>query len=301
MYDSTKDTQKHIDEVIKQGTKFALKLQKQIQKHDASKLKSPEKDGFDKYTPMLAKMEYNSPEYKKCLAELKDPYLNHHYANNSHHPEHFENGIDGMNLYDLIEMLCDWKAAVKRNKNGNIYKSLEINKSRFKISNQLYNILLNTIKCDDNGSVQVMAMAYEKKEEIQRIKSQTKSIVSWWCLLDYFKKYEDINNLTQHEQGKLAGLLHNLAADKVKDSNSKEVKLKILNDYWKEKLELDKDERNVVNVFWDKFNKEKIKREYNKLDDVARDFVKDIDVVINLISSGTRESIDTYLNNNFGV
>lgn len=155
MYNSTKDTQKHINEVIKQGTKFALKLQKQIQKHDASKLKSPEKEGFDKYTPMLAKMEYNSPEYKKCLEELKDPYLKHHYESNSHHPEHFENGIDGMNLYDLIEMLCDWKAAVKRNKNGNIYKSLEINKGRFKISNQLYNILLNTVKCDDNSSVQV--------------------------------------------------------------------------------------------------------------------------------------------------
>jgi hypothetical protein len=35
------------------------------------------------------------------------PALKHHYENNRHHPEHFKNNIDDMNLIDLIEMLCD--------------------------------------------------------------------------------------------------------------------------------------------------------------------------------------------------
>lgn len=166
-YDSRLDTKKHINQVIEEGVKFTSKLrsqsshydakmlgaiddfinkfQRQIAKHDASKLVSPEKDGFDKYTPMLAKMEYGSDEYKKCLNELQHPYLDHHYANNSHHPEHFKNGINGMNLFDLIEMLCDWNAAVKRNKNGDIEKSLEINKDRFKIEPDLYVVLGNTV------------------------------------------------------------------------------------------------------------------------------------------------------------
>jgi len=44
------------------------------------------------------------------------PAIEHHYKNNRHHPEHFNNGIDEMNLVDLIELLCDWKAASERNK-----------------------------------------------------------------------------------------------------------------------------------------------------------------------------------------
>lgn len=49
-----------------------------------------------------------------------------------------------MNLMQLVEMWLDWCAACKRNKDGNILKSLEINKDRFKLSNQLYRILCNT-------------------------------------------------------------------------------------------------------------------------------------------------------------
>ena len=46
------------------------------------------------------------------------PAIDHHYANNRHHPEHWPNGINDMTLMDLIEMLADWKAATARNKNG---------------------------------------------------------------------------------------------------------------------------------------------------------------------------------------
>lgn len=53
-------------------------------------------------------------------------------------------GINGMNLFDLIEMFLDWKAAGERDSGGNIYKSIELNKDRFKISDQLAKILVNT-------------------------------------------------------------------------------------------------------------------------------------------------------------
>lgn len=98
---------------------------------------------FDKWTPILKALEYGSEEYKKSLEKLKVA-LNHHYENNSHHPEYYEDGIDGMDLFDVVEMFFDWCAATKRNKDGNIYKSLDINKDRFKMSDQLYNIMKNT-------------------------------------------------------------------------------------------------------------------------------------------------------------
>lgn len=111
--------------------------------HDASKLSSPEKELFDEYTPKLAGCTYGSDEYKEYLQGLKVA-LDHHYANNSHHPEHYENGVEGFDLFDLIEMFFDWKAASERHNDGNIFKSIEINKKRFNISYQLSSILKNT-------------------------------------------------------------------------------------------------------------------------------------------------------------
>lgn len=55
-------------------------------------------------------------------------------------------GIFGMSLLDVIEMLADWKAAGMRHANGNITQSLEINRKRFGISEQLFMILQNTVK-----------------------------------------------------------------------------------------------------------------------------------------------------------
>ena len=48
--------------------------------------------------------------------------------------------------FSLIEMLADWKAASLRHANGDIFESLRINKERFQISDQLIEILENTIR-----------------------------------------------------------------------------------------------------------------------------------------------------------
>lgn len=53
--------------------------------------------------------------------------------------------ISNMTLIDLIEMMCDWKAATLRHGDGDIYKSLEMNATRFGYSEQLHKILKNTI------------------------------------------------------------------------------------------------------------------------------------------------------------
>lgn len=80
---------------------------------------------------------------KGYLKELKVA-LDSHYAKKSHHPEHYENGVNGFDLFDLIEMFFDWKAAGERHADGNIYKSIEINKDRFKLSDQIVDIFSNT-------------------------------------------------------------------------------------------------------------------------------------------------------------
>ena len=54
--------------------------------------------------------------------------------------------VDGMSLFDLVEMLMDWKAATERMQGGgDILRSLAINTERFHLSPQLARILANTI------------------------------------------------------------------------------------------------------------------------------------------------------------
>lgn len=143
MYDSSKDTLLHIQRVNQLLHEFAIALIKRGDVHDKSKLEEPEKSEFDRLTPILKELTYGSEEYSAARAALGKA-LAHHYENNSHHPEHYPNGIDGMSLFDLVEMFCDWMAATERMKDGDIYKSIEINRVRFKMSDQLVNIFYNT-------------------------------------------------------------------------------------------------------------------------------------------------------------
>ena len=137
------ETQKHIEKVRKYIRFFTDKLTTRGELHDASKLETPEVELFAEHTENLSKINYGSDEYKKELEELA-PALEHHYAVNRHHPQYHRDGINGMNLLDIIEMLCDWKASSERQKNGNLLKSIEINAERFGIDKQLMQILVNT-------------------------------------------------------------------------------------------------------------------------------------------------------------
>lgn len=143
-YDSRPDTYEHIQKVQRNLHSVAITLLCRAEDHDKSKLVDPEKEAFDIATPKLKGLTYGSPEYKESTAQLGEA-LKHHYANNRHHPEFHENGINDMTLVDLIEMLCDWKAAVERHDDGDIYRSIEINKERYGISEQLYQILMSTV------------------------------------------------------------------------------------------------------------------------------------------------------------
>lgn len=139
------DTFRHIERVRNLLNLCVVELLKRGELHDQTKLDSPEVELFTEYTDKLSAVTYGSDEYNQTLEKLK-PALEHHYANNRHHAEFHKNGINDMNLIDLMEMLMDWKAASERHSNGNIRKSIEINAGRFRIDNQLQKILENTIK-----------------------------------------------------------------------------------------------------------------------------------------------------------
>ena len=144
VYDSARDTQAHIDQVRVLIYDFAGRMFERAASHDRSKLHEPEKSVFDEFTPKLKASTYGSDEYAAMLKEMQVA-LSHHYANNRHHAEYHNDGICGMNLVDLVEMLCDWMAATQRHANGDIHKSIEINQRRFGYTDELKQIFQNTV------------------------------------------------------------------------------------------------------------------------------------------------------------
>lgn len=139
------ETFRHIERVRNLLNNCVTDLLNRGERHDQSKLEEPEVALFTEYTSKLAGTTYGSEEYNQYKKAMK-PALDHHYGHNSHHPEFWKNGIKDMSLLDLVEMLCDWKAASERHTNGNINKSIEINAERFGISADLTRILENTAK-----------------------------------------------------------------------------------------------------------------------------------------------------------
>jgi hypothetical protein len=148
-YDAKDETKEHIGmvKVFIDGVRSRLK--ERAANHDKTKLQSPEAEIFQEYTPKLKGTTYGSDEYKEFLKEM-DVALSHHYEENSHHPEHYKKGLEDMNLLDVFEMLCDWKAATLRHNDGDIKKSIEINSKRFKIPAKLSKIMQNTVPILDD-------------------------------------------------------------------------------------------------------------------------------------------------------
>jgi hypothetical protein len=159
-YDSRPDTHDHIDKVRGRLIEVSVNLIWRAARHDASKLVSPELEVFNEFTPKLAEVAYGSEEYEACRVAM-GAALEHHYAHNPHHPEHYANGIRGMSLLDLVEMLIDWKAAGERHTkrppapaapgrppdpkyDSNLARSIELNQERFGYGDELKAILLNT-------------------------------------------------------------------------------------------------------------------------------------------------------------
>lgn len=144
MEDSTRATLDHIIKVGRNLAQVTNDLNLRAVMHDRSKLLPPEKEVYDRVRPLLDAAEYGSQDYHKATAQL-GPAFEHHCQVNSHHPEHFADGVTGMTLMDVIEMLCDWHGAAQRRPNGHVADGLEYNIEKYGIDPQLAQIIRNTV------------------------------------------------------------------------------------------------------------------------------------------------------------
>jgi hypothetical protein len=134
----------HVSEVQENLEIVASILKQKGFAHDRTKFHELEFEAFVSTRDRFKKANYGSPEYQALVEEIK-PAVDHHYQNNRHHTGFHENGIDDMNLIDIIEMICDWKAAERRSPDKKLKDTLEYAKNKYKIDTQLFKIIENTL------------------------------------------------------------------------------------------------------------------------------------------------------------
>lgn len=153
--------------------------------------------------------------------------------------------------------------------------------------------------------IPVSEMAFHKPQMEAKLMQQTRNIVEWWGFLYYMSHYADVNNLTNHEKGKLRSLLKELYEDKVISGNAPKIKRATLQLHWGEGnrsipgLELLTDVNRVASFIGDRFYAENVDVAENALKEVATAFMKDAPTLIDLIADGDVQRIYAYIDNTF--
>lgn len=147
------DVRKHQQEVGKKMVACAKRLLDKGMSHDASKLSNDEKKFYVEPVWRLntENVEYGSEEYKRLTAQM-GAGLRHHLAENDHHPEFFypysvqtlNDPIRAMDLFALIEMICDWIAAAER-KGNSPGLAADVFEKKYHVDEQLMAVLRNTL------------------------------------------------------------------------------------------------------------------------------------------------------------
>lgn len=147
------DTRKHQQLVQEKMLLCVKRIIDKASSHDKSKLSNQEKPYYidPVWELNTGNIEYGSEQYKEACKKMGQG-ANHHQLHNDHHPEFFEifavqtlnDPIRAMDIFALLEMLCDWIAASKR-KGNNPLLALDILKKKYKINEQLEAILRNSV------------------------------------------------------------------------------------------------------------------------------------------------------------
>lgn len=137
-------TRQHIARVSELLGEFAIEMVRRGVVHDRSKFEPVELIPLARMQSLIdaeGPAQFGTDEYKR-RTDMLGEMIAHHRANNSHHPEHYENGVRGMDLFDLVEMFFDWKAASERGEDSCMRLGPACDK--YEVTGPLRDILYNT-------------------------------------------------------------------------------------------------------------------------------------------------------------
>jgi hypothetical protein len=116
--------------------------------HDNSKFDKDELLLNIKYGKKSMACKFGSKKYLYYREKSKRASESHYKKKkNRHHPEHFKDGINGMTLVDIMEMVLDWRAATENHRvPTSLNVSIEMARKKYSIDDQLVKIIYNTAK-----------------------------------------------------------------------------------------------------------------------------------------------------------
>lgn len=115
--------------------RISQQIEARIIEHDSSKFQEDEFEGFVEINVVARVHPYGSEEYKNSISHNKAVEL--HWSRNRHHPEYNRDigkGVEAMTLVDMIELVCDWKAASETYGQTSFQESLAIQSKRFNLT-----------------------------------------------------------------------------------------------------------------------------------------------------------------------
>lgn len=134
---------KHKESVHNRLSFLAAELKKRAEIHDNSKLCMPEV-GYLIDMDKEGKVDYGSEAYFEKM-EKWDCFFKHHYKENTHHPDHYQLGINDMTIVDLCEYMIDVVSYFEDLHVADAINTIDAQQARFGLSEQVANVLKNTL------------------------------------------------------------------------------------------------------------------------------------------------------------
>lgn len=130
---------------VKRRLLFVIdEIKKRADHHDDSKLDYPEL-GWLVAMDKEGRVPYGSDAYFEKQKRW-ECFFKHHYDGNTHHPDHFGlEGTHGMTIIDLVEMMCDIISYSDELESTKVFDLVNEQAERFGLSEELADILKNTI------------------------------------------------------------------------------------------------------------------------------------------------------------
>ena len=115
--------------------------------HDRTKLQLDEFDGFAEINRTARDHAYGSEEYDASLAAAKADggCIALHFSRNRHHPEYFKS-VKDMGLFDLMEMVIDWKAASETYGRASMAEGLAVHRNRFDFDDWQWKVIEEMVR-----------------------------------------------------------------------------------------------------------------------------------------------------------
>ena len=126
---------------------------------------------------------------------------------------------------------------------------------------------------------------------------QSQNIVGSWCLLKFFTMFDRSNSLFMQTLNELRDQLLSIAGMQVENADSATIRSGTLRNLWahEEGENYPRNPQKVAQILADKCSAANIQHSEEQCNTVAKEFINGMEALVELLTNGNAESIDSYL------